>query len=359
MRIGIDARAAAEEPGGRGRYVRELLRHFPRDDHELILYGRRPWQAGATDNPDRWRIVEARDGPWHFRVARLASRECDVFLSTNSYLTPVLTRASSLAVIYDLIPFHRDYLPRRRSALVERATLPAAVRRCTALIAISSSTCADLLARFPRAASKTRVIPLAADRRFSPSGPAIEPVLERLGVERPYVLVTGTLEPRKNLPRLIGAFSGMSEKARAGRRLVIVGAEGWALRETEAAIGGSSAVQALGYVSDGDLAALYRGADLFCFPSLYEGFGLPVLEAMATGTPVIASSAPSMTEIAGDAALYFDPRDIGGIRATLEQVLSDSGVLSRLSERGLAQASQFSWRRTAEETLAALEDCLK
>src|SRR4051812_44625083 len=201
LRIGIDARAAAEVPAGRGRYVRELLRALPRD-HDYVLYARRPWD-GAPDL--EWRAIDAPDPLWHVRTARAASRECDVLLSTNSYLTAWFTRVPTVCLVFDLIAWRPEMQPQRRAALIERATIRPALRRAARLVCISEATEHDLLERFPVAKGKTAAISLAApaDLFDEPEPSALAEVRERLGLPDRFVLATGTLEPRKNLPRLI------------------------------------------------------------------------------------------------------------------------------------------------------------
>jgi glycosyltransferase involved in cell wall biosynthesis len=358
MRIGIDARAAVEEPGGRGRYLRELLRHLPEPagDRRISLYARRPWTGAGLADTVEWELVDAPDPLWHLRVAMRASRDCDVFFSTNSYLTVWFLRVPSVAVVYDMVAFDPAVRPRRRSRAIELATLPLAVRRATALTAISESTKRELVERFPAAAPKTSAIPLAADASFGPEPDRDEEVLERHGVERPYVLALGTLEPRKNLPRLIEAFTGLPASVRARVKLVLAGATGWDTDETLAAIAAhADSVRALGYVPDSDLPALYRQAEVFCYPSLYEGFGLPVLEAMSCGTPVVTSDVSSLPEVGGDAVAYADPGSAQAIRDKLGQLLSEPELRSRLRDRGLARAGRYSWDRTARDTLALVE----
>jgi glycosyltransferase involved in cell wall biosynthesis len=174
-------------------------------------------------------------------------------------------------------------------------------------------------------------------------------------VSRPYLLAAGTLEPRKNLPRLIAAFAALPEEARGGRLLVLAGAPGWETQETFASVSShAQLVRTLGYVSDADLAALYRGADAFCYPSLYEGFGIPVLEAMRSGTAVLTSARSSMPEVAGDAALYVDPLDTADIARALRRLLADSALRGQLAQRGLERARRFSWEETARAVLRAL-----
>jgi len=358
LRIGIDARAAGEERGGRGTYVRELLLGLARrdDDHRYLLFARTPWDGLPSDPRFEWRLLGSPDPRWHIRAALHANRECDVYYSTNSYLTAWFTRIPTAVTVYDLITYRPDMLPQRRASLIERATLPWASRRARAFLAISQATADDLIERFPRARSRTQVIPLAAGDAFTPNGPAGEPVLERLGVRAPFVLSVGTLEPRKNLPRLIEAFAALPADLRDRVQLVLVGAVGWEADETLSAMDQHRThVRALGHVDEADLHVLFRTAELFAYPSLFEGFGLPVLEAMCSGTAVLTSQISSLPEVAGDQAIYVDPLDVADIRRGLEEGLRDDERRRDLERKGLERARAFSWDRTVGETLAALE----
>jgi alpha-1,3-rhamnosyl/mannosyltransferase len=355
LTIGIDARAAAEVPAGRGRYVRELLRHLAGLDHRhrVLLYARRRWDCPDLDERFEWRLVSGRDPFWQVPAARAARRECDVFLATTTYLMPSLLRIPSVAVVFDMVPFHSD-LGAPLGSLAERGTLRLAVRHAKALLCISEATRNELVERFPRAAAKARVTQLAADERFTPDAEPAE--RERLDLERPFVLALGTIEPRKNLERLIEAYVGLPPQLRERFELCLAGAVGWKtgpIMETLQA--NADRVRQLGYVADQDLPALYRSADLFVYPSLYEGFGLPVLEALRCGTAVITSSVSSLPEVGGDAARYVDPRSVEEIRQALADLLSDEAQRAQLAARGPEQAARFSWTRTAEQTLAAIE----
>ncbi|HWT24412.1 MAG TPA: glycosyltransferase family 1 protein, partial [Solirubrobacteraceae bacterium] len=223
-------------------------------------------------------------------------------------------------------------------------------------LCISAATRAALVARLPSADETAVAIPLAADPAFGAAAPGDAQVPGRLGIARPYVLCTATLEPRKNLPRLIEAFAGLPPDLRDAHELVLAGARGWQEDETFAAVRRhADRVRTLGYVEESDLRALYRRAEVFAFPSLGEGFGLPVLEAMAAGTAVLTSDRSSLPEVGGDAARYADPLDVGAIRAGLEALLRDPHERARLAARGRERAAGFSWARTARETLAVLE----
>jgi glycosyltransferase involved in cell wall biosynthesis len=351
MRIAIDARGAAEEPGGRGVMVRELLLALRRSsaDHRYELLARSPWEQ-PLDERFHWRLTPQPDPLWNVRAGATAHRHADALLSMNSYLTCWFARVPSVMVVCDLVAFDDALMPQRRAKLIERATLPLAVRRATAITAISQATADDLIARFPAARDKTAVTLLAVDERYGRAEPPEQPPA------KPYVLAVGTLEPRKNLPRLIEAFARLPQDLRDSHELVLVGGAGWETDATFASIERHAHfVRRLGHVPDADLPGLYAGAALFAYPSLYEGFGLPVLEAMAAGAPVLTSNLSSLPEVAGDAALYCDPRDVESIRLGLERGLREEALTAQLVQRGRERAAEFSWDRYATETLAAVE----
>lgn len=351
LRIGIDARAAVEVPAGRGRYTRELLRALPRT-HDYVLYAREPW-AGAADL--EWRTITAPDPVWHIRTALAANRECDVLLSTNSYLTAWFTRIPTVCVVFDLIPWLPETRPQRRAALIEKATIRPALRRAAGLVCISEATERDLVERFPAVSGKSVAVPLAASPElFSElSRTQLDEVRARLQLPSRFVLATGTLEPRKNLPRLMQAHAGLGPDAPP---LLLAGPSGWQLDE---ALAGASerpdAVRQLGYVSETDLLALYRLCTVFAYPSLYEGFGLPLLEAMACGAACLTSSVSSLPEVGGDAVVYADPSSVDSIREGLARLLASEDERRRLGAAAADRARLFSWERTARETLDVLE----
>ncbi len=357
MRIAIDARAAAEVPAGRGRYVRELLRGLSRldADHEYLLYARSRWPEAGLDERFRWTLSAAPGLSWPLLAGRAMSRSADVALACTSYAMTIPWRIPGASIVWDFAPFDRSLRPPRGS-LLERLTLPIALRRCRDVVAISEATAAELRERYPDARPRVTVAHPAADARFSPEpSPEDEAVLARHDVRPPFALVTGTLEPRKNLPRLIEAFAGLDGERRAGWTLVLVGATGWEADATFAAVASHrELVRTLGFVPDEELPALYRRADLFCYLSLYEGFGIPVLEAMQSGTPVLTSSVSSMPEVGGEAARYADPRDVRDIRRGLSELISDPALRARAAELGLVQARRFDWDRSARAVLAAL-----
>ncbi|HWH44522.1 MAG TPA: glycosyltransferase family 1 protein [Thermoleophilaceae bacterium] len=350
--FGIDARAAADEPAGRGRFVREVLRALATGDdgHDWRLYARRAWDGAALGERFEWRLSGEPDPLWHLRAARRASAECDAFLSTNSYLTTWFLSVPAVPVVHDLIPFDPALRPRLRTVWIERATLGRCVRRSAAIVTPSEATSRALTERFPAARGKVRVAPLG--------GALPEPGELPAGVPpRGFVLAAGTLEPRKNLPRLVAAYASLPPGLREAHPLVVVGPRGWETGETERALAslGESCIS-LGFVSDEQLAALYGACAVFCYPSLGEGFGLPVLEAMGAGAAVVTSDRSSLPEVGGDAAEYCDPESEASIAEALERLLGDPARRAELGARARERAAGFGWEGTAATIVATLEE---
>jgi glycosyltransferase involved in cell wall biosynthesis len=352
LTIGIDARAAAEVPAGRGRVVRELLRALDAraDDCRFILYARRRWEHPLGDRFS-WALCEAADPVWHARVGRVAGRHCDVFLATNSYLSPLLTDVPSVLLVYDLAALDASTSPNRRSALVERLTIGASVRRAAEIVCISQATRHALLARVPSVAARTRVALLGISAPPSDLDAATRLTLPASG----FVLAVGTLEPRKNLPRLVAAYAALAPEVQAAHPLVVVGGSGWRTGETLTALRSlGDRCELLGHVPDAELVELYRRCAVFCYPSLQEGFGLPVLEAMAAGAAVVTSNASSLPEVGGDAVVYVDPLSVAAITSALGGLLADPDERARIGAHARTRAQRFSWDTFAAQTLEAL-----
>ncbi len=339
--------------------MRETLAALARgeDDVEYVLYARERW---GELPPERfsWRLLAAGDPWWHVLAARAANRECDVYLSTNSYLTTWLLRIPAVPVIYDMVAFDRAHQPNRRSAVIERLTIDICVRRSDAFIAISRATADDFERRFPRAAGRVTVAPLGVAPQLGKedTSSAHRTDLPTDG----FVLAVGTLEPRKNLPRLVAAYGQLDQRLQRDHPLVVVGDLGWRTDDTLKALEslGERCVL-LGKVSDATLAELYRRCAVFCYPSLYEGFGLPVLEAMAAGAPVVTSNVSSLPEVGGDAVYYADPHDPASIASALRLLLGSPERRAALGTAGRERAADFTWERTAREVLAVLRDAAK
>jgi glycosyltransferase involved in cell wall biosynthesis len=277
-------------------------------------------------------------------------------MHTPVMLVPASPAMPLVVTVHDMTAWLFPDLHTKRTAWLTRLAFRAAQRRGAFFLADSESTAGDLMriGQVPR--DRVAVVPLAADARFRPvDGSA---VLTRLGLDRPYLLYVGTLEPRKGIESLLDAFAQLVD---VDVRLVIAGKRGWmfeALDAKVASLGLTSRVTFTGFVPDEDLPALISGALAFVYPSVYEGFGLPVLEAMQCGTPVISSDVSSLPEVAGDAALLVTPGDVHGLARAMRQVLSELGLREELRGRGFAQAAKFSWRRTAALTAEAYHHVL-
>jgi glycosyltransferase involved in cell wall biosynthesis len=284
-----------------------------------------------------------------------------VYHETNMIARPF--DGTSVVTINDLSWRLRDGMhPERRVAWIERR-LPASLAQASRLIAISSFTACELTERLGVAADRIDVVPLAPSPIFRPLSPAeAGPLLRRLDL-RPegFVLSVSTLEPRKNFDRLLAAHLRLPAALRARHPLVIAGGRGWGETLTNPAADRAARageLRLLGHVSDPDLAVLYRGCAVFAYPSLYEGFGLPIVEAMACGAPVVASGTTASGETAGTAALLVDPLDEHSIAEALRTVIEDATVAAELRAAGLARAAEFSWRRTVDGLIATWRKAL-
>lgn len=293
-------------------------------------------------------LFRSRGISWHWTAARYlrAANDISLFVAPTSYIVPALLGASvpCVPIVHDLIAFRREAHDRKAQA-VERLTLRKALRGAAHVCTISRSTKLDLLARY-RFLSPAAVTPIFAGPSFSGS--------EKAASDNRTILCIATLCPRKNQKRLIDAYAMLPDKLREQYRLVLVGGRGWnddgivrAARET-------TGVEWMEYLSNERCAELLHRAAIFAFPSLYEGFGMPVLDAMLRGIPVLTSDAGSLREVAGDAALKVDPASTISIASGLRQLLEDSALRSSLSVRGQVQAASFSWSNTVDLFFEAL-----
>jgi glycosyltransferase involved in cell wall biosynthesis len=281
-------------------------------------------------------------------------------LFVPAHVLPAYTRPPAVVTVHDLGYLLFPEAHTRAQRLYLDVTTRRHARRATAVIADSTATKDDLVAHYGADPAKVHVVHLAADESLGPV-PAAEvgEARARLGVppDRPYILHVGTVQPRKNLARLVRAFAGLSGFD-PPPTLVLAGKRGWGdvdLPRLASELGVASDVLLLGYVDRDLLPPLYSGASVVTVPSLYEGFGLPALEAMACGAPVAVSGTSSLPEVVGDAGLQFDPLDVGDITSALHRLLSDASLRDTLSRSGLLRAAEFSWDACASRTQAVLE----
>jgi glycosyltransferase involved in cell wall biosynthesis len=227
------------------------------------------------------------------------------------------------------------------------------------VIAVSRAMVPELVEHYAVPEERISVTHLGVDERWFEREPdaRIAALRQRYHLDRRYLLFVGTLQPRKNVARILAAFERLPPSFRAEVQLVIAGRAGWQIDELVTALrtaGNEGRVRWLDYVPAADLRSLYQGAAAFVFPSLHEGFGLPVLEAFASGVPVVCSNVTSLPEVAGDAALQVDPTDVAGLASAMEALVSDDALAQRMRERGRDRAREFTWDRCAEGTLAVL-----
>jgi glycosyltransferase involved in cell wall biosynthesis len=298
---------------------------------------------------------------WLGQLARLGFDRllpgAELFHATEHLLLP-LRSISTVLTVHDLIFRHlpEHHKPLNRWYL--NLTLPLFCRRADRIIAVSRHTKRDLVSAYGIAGKKITVVYEAAAPGFCPQPPgAVDAVRARYGLPERYLLFVGTIEPRKNLTRLLAAFEAVYGDGLVDG-LVVAGRRGWLYGDFFARLEESPAREAVvlpGYVADAHLPAIYAGAQALVLPSVYEGFGLPALEAMACGTPVVASNASSIPEVGGNAALYFDPLDVRAAIDALRRLLRDGDLRDEMRARGLTQAARFSWRRAAAETQAVYD----
>ena len=376
MRIGIDYTAAARQRAGIGRYTRELVAALLRLEsaHQYVLFAAvgglktRDWRLEIGNLQSlisdlKFRAVPITDD-WLHRLwqrlrlpipAEVITGPLDVFYSPDFVLPPTLRATRTLLTVHDLSFLHHPdaFVPSLREYL-ERV-VPRSVARTDRVLADSESTRDDLIAHFGTPPEKVQVLYCGVGTRFHPEKEPGEQerLRDKYNIESPYVLSVGTLQPRKNYVRLIKAFANLPL---TNLPLVIAGGQGWLYEDVFAeAEKHGDCVRVLGFVDDADLPALLRNATLFAFPSLYEGFGLPVLEAMACGVPVVCSNASSLPEVAGDAALTIDPLDADALAEAMSRALADAALRKEMIDRGLAQAARFTWEKAARQLLGLFE----
>lgn len=377
-RIGIDVTSALTQGGGIGRYTRELVQALSALDHgaELTLFSARPPARLPVPDPlPRAPNVRHRAAPlaehWLYRLwyrlrlplpVQLVTGSLDLFHSPDFVLPPVSGGIPTLLTVHDLSFVHYpNTFPRVLVDYLNRV-VPWSIGRASHILADSVATQQDLTAIWKVDPARVSVLYSGVSERFAPveDGDVLAAVRQKYGLgEAPYLLSVGTVQPRKNYQLLIKAFAPVARQL--PHVLAIAGGRGWLAEEMTAEIarqGLQERVRFIGFVDDGDLPALYSAADLFVFPSLYEGFGLPLLEAMACGVPVLSSNASSLPEVAGDAALLLPPESVAGWREAMLDTLQNSDRRRALVQKGFVQAERFSWARAAQQLLGIYRELL-
>ncbi|MGI9149473.1 MAG: glycosyltransferase family 4 protein [Chloroflexota bacterium] len=376
MRIAIDYSAAVNQRAGVGRLVRNQVLALAELDHDndyRLVYAR-PNRGREAEFPlarnfsrrelgvrERWLTIA-----WHRAnlpvPADWLSGPVDLYHAPD-FVLPPLRHARGILTVHDLAFLMRPDCADERLRTYLEGVVPRSVQRADFIVADSENTRNDLVVLLGVRPASIAVVPGGVETRFLP---VTEPELlqqarERLGVgDAPFVLSIGVLEPRKNLGRLMDAFSALKQRGTvpADLKLVLAGGKGWlfdGIFEHHADSPVRNDILLPGFVADELLPAIYSAAEVMAFPSLYEGFGLPILEAMACGTPVVASRASCLPEVAEGAALMIEPTDVDDLSAGLELVLMDTALRARLIEQGRRRAATYTWRRAAQLLLKVYE----
>jgi glycosyltransferase involved in cell wall biosynthesis len=363
MRVAFDGRTICDHFPGIGRYAYNLASALARTRPELELHllyhpgqpnTRYPLEALRAQANVRLVPVDAPNfaPSEQWRLPGVVRATGAQVYHSPYYVMPYRPGLPTVVTIHDLIPLIKPAGYSARARLLFALTVRLAAWAATRIISVSRASAADLQARLGVQPSKVVTVLEAADPSFSPQpAEAVAALRQRLGLPEAYVLYLGGNKPHKNLERLVRAYLRLADAP----PLVIAGQ--WEARYPEARnivaqAGAESRVKFMGPVAAADVPALYSGATLFVFPSVYEGFGLPPLEAMACGAPVACSHASSLPEAVGEAALLFDPWDEGAITAALQRALGDQALRAELGRRGLARAAQLTWEAAAQQTAA-------
>jgi glycosyltransferase involved in cell wall biosynthesis len=336
--------------------------------HDYMLFSNRD-MAGAWDAPAAGRLSHYKGRYFPVRMAwmqgvlpgTLRRVRPDVCHYPN-YLAPIASMCPSIVTLHDMTLFVTPRFHNWKKLLLDRTLIPLVARRAQAIVTVSHSAGDDIVRYLGVPPSKVHVIMNAVSGAFQEitDKAALHAVRTRYGIDGPYILYVGTIEPRKNLVRLINAFRVL-KKHGLPHKLVLVGQQGWHSAPIYAEVEKhdlSKDVRFTGYVPFEDLPALYSGASVMAFPSLYEGFGLPVLEAMSCGAPVVTSHSSALAEVADGAALLVDPQSSTQIADALYRVCTDGDLAAELSTKGRARARQFTWENAARATLEVYDGLL-
>lgn len=368
MRIGIDARPLSRQRTGIGNYVRGLVELLPQvaPQHEYFLYSNREIDLVPPTSAVHQRVDHAfhsfPGSIWFMsRASKLArSDRLDIFWSAFSML-PRRMPASTLKVVtvYDLVWLRLPETMTGYNLYVQRILAAKAIKRADVVIVISRSTAEDLIQLLRVPVEKIRLVYPGISEVYEPRDPvkAAECISAKYDTPLRYLAALGTVEPRKNLKLLVEVLCILKRSGQLDCPILIAGAKGWKssalFREIRAAGLTENEIRFLGFLPDEDLPFFYSGAQSFLFPSLHEGFGLPPLEAMACGTPVIASNARCMPEVLGDAAILESPANAQGFAAAVAEVLSHEGLRAVLRARGIEKAKNFRWKTSVQQLLGS------
>ena len=372
MRIMIDARSVDARQSGVGNYVTHLIRGLKEIDkkNHYILMVTEKQKGGMSEtfsSFENYTVPFSNENhilgdAWEFWVLPRLLRKyaIDLFHGPAFLAPPFQNGFKSVTTIHDLVAFHHPKTIPAKYAIYMRFLIRMMIKKTRGIITDTACIKGEIIDFFNIDPSRIFTVPIAVSEQFRPikDQELIAQVKKRYGIQRRYFLYVGNIEPRKNLSRLFLACDSIREKLSRDFQLVVTGKKGWLYREIFETLAGTAFrdnIVFTQYVKKTDIPILYNGADFFVFPSIYEGFGLPILEAMRCGTPVITSSVSSMPEVAGDAALFVDPFKISDIAEKILSLAFDESLQKALRNKGFKQAAKFSWERTAQLTQQVYE----
>ena len=359
MKIAIDIRTAAGEKVGKGWYTFHMVQNLLKLDHEneYILYSKDPVPGFEYIKNAEQKVIEGSGIFWHRKVAKdIVKEECDIFFAPTSFIITTLIPKSvkTVIAIHDLVAFLFPANHNKKAVFIEKLFLKRALRKAAFIVTISQNTKRDIMKLFEYDESKIDIVYCGASDEFKPLNKSfIQPFAKKTKLPKDFFLAVGTLEPRKNYVTLVEAFAQLHDKY-PNYHLIIVGGKGWKYEEIFETVRKhylGKFVHNLGYVSSASLVKLYNLAKGFVFPSFYEGFGIPPLEAMKSGCPVIASYSSSIPEVVGDAALLINPVSGIEIAAAMAKLIKDPNLCEKLRNEGFLQSKKFSWTVSAKKLL--------
>lgn len=365
-KIGIDIREASGEKTGKGWYTFHIVQALLEKDlkNKYILYTKSKVPGFDKFKNIEVRVINGRGMFWHRNVIKDTKKEgINIFFAPTSYIIPAFLpqNIKSIFTVHDLVAFLFPKNHNKKAVIIEKLCLKKALKKADKVLAVSENTKHDLISRFKISGKNIDVIPCAAGDVFKQiESESLQKFIKETNLPNKFFLSVGTLIPRKNYTKLLQAFIKLHKKY-PNCHLIIVGGQGWDYENIYQIIREnfiSKNVHLLGYLSNKSLVKLYNLALGLVFPSLYEGFGIPPLEAFKCGCPVIASNTSSIPEVVGDAALKIDPTDSQSIYLAMEKFLQDSDLRDELKEKGFKQAEKFSWEISAGELLKIIENVI-
>lgn len=381
MKIGVDIRTACARKAGKGWYTFYLVKELLKLDRKnsYILYTNQITDDLAAFHHAHIKVICKHPLTWHLAVARDFAREKgEAFFAPTSFIIPVFLpkRIKSVITVHDLVAFLHPHLHNKKSTILEHLFFRMALKKTSHVLVPSKNTARDLVRIFKYPAEKISVTPLAAGEKFfeAADDKMRAKVREKYGLPDKFILTVSGLEPRKNISTLIDALALLAKNSSASNSsssalhsqsptlcpllsptLVIVGGKGWQSDTLQKRIReNAEKIIHIENINAEDLPVIYKLAEIFVYPSLYEGFGLPPLEALASGCPVICSHAASLKEVTGNAALTFNPKNTQELSRKIKKLLGDENLRKELIERGKCRSLEFSWKNAAEKTMEIL-----